>query len=130
MQMYYELINLNKDESVKSREVVTITRIEDYMRLTKKYDEVNLIMPKVAVIKPESMIKYSKYGWNGRHQSFHLETTDGEKLSFFNIDNFHKLYKVFIDKTIIYYESKRGREHRQIILATKNGFGDEFWFER
>ena len=118
--MYYKF----SDPIVNGRrEVVCNCKdIKKYITLSKKYRNIELIMPFRATIDPATMGQYYS------KQSFTLESDKG-KLTFFNIDTYHNLYQIFAAKEVLVYIRSRGSEERNHIIGYINSQGEEvlFW---
>lgn len=122
--MYYKVSNpKDKSEMYDYRTganflLVNVTSIYQLIKLQEKYENVELLYPRAVTVRPETMRQYRR-----GYQSFTMSTVEGEILSFFNIDEFSKLHKVFEDKNVLIYPFKRGRQTRHQILVSINSSG-------
>ena len=119
--MLYEI--LYKNNNVQVVDIISICEIARF-KSRSNVVSVNIIEPRRVKLDLSSMRKYCR-----RHQSFEMNTINGERIKFFNIDEFSKLHRVFTSEEVLIYPSRRGREERMVILAVINN-GVEEWFSR
>lgn len=118
--MYYKLIRYDENNEPYLWDIVSIKNINAYLRCEEEFDLVELIRPRTVEIIPQSM---RQYGW--KHQSFEFETTTGETVTFFNVDEFKVLHQIFEHRKLVIYKQGRGPEIRDYVIATIDSNGVE-----